>query len=77
MKSKSILVLVTVLFNVGYATEGVWTTLDYSGATHTDIRGIDGNNLVGCYWLNDGHGFLYNGVMRKVKKQEHYERGLK
>ena len=38
-----------------------WTTLDYPGATFTEIDGIDGSNIVGLYHDISGqsHGFIY------------------
>lgn len=63
MKSKSILVVVMiVLFGVGYAGAGTWTTIDFpSGMTNTYPYGIDGDNIVGNYVPFGGgsHGFLY------------------
>ena len=55
-----------VLFGTGYAMAGTWTTTDLKkpGAPYgTFSRGIDGSNIVGCYWGADvyWHGFLYNG----------------
>ena len=45
-----------------HATTFTWTTLDYPGATHTKLFGIDGANIVGAYWQGSGwHGTLYDG----------------
>ena len=66
MKTQSILVLAMVLFGTGYAMAGSWTTLDAPGATGTVAFGIDGDNIVGYYWVGTGgsgvHGFLYDGT---------------
>ena len=44
-----------------------WTTLDYPGAYETVAEGIDGSNIVGCYYVSNTpglgcFGFLYNGT---------------
>jgi len=46
----------------GFLYNGGYTTLDYPGAKHTYVFGIDGNNIVGAYFdSNDGdHAFIYN-----------------
>jgi len=65
MKTQSILVLTIVLFGMGYAMAGSWTTLDAPGATNTSVCGADGSNLVGFYnhsWFPDNHGFFYDGT---------------
>jgi hypothetical protein len=38
-----------------------WTKLEMPGAISTDVRGIDGNKVVGSYSLsiNEKHGFIY------------------
>jgi hypothetical protein len=46
----------------GFICDGKnWATLDYPGAAfnyYNGLRGISGNNIVGCY--NGNRGFLYN-----------------
>jgi hypothetical protein len=41
-----------------------FTSLDFPGATYTELSSIDGNNIVGHYADPSGaqHGFLYDGV---------------
>jgi hypothetical protein len=41
-----------------------FTTIEYPGATYTELSSIDGNNIVGHYADSSGaqHGFLYDGV---------------
>ena len=64
MKRLITICVVTLMFGVGSAMAGTWTTLDYPGATWTEICGIDGSNIVGYYEdaSGYGHGFLYNGT---------------
>jgi hypothetical protein len=41
---------------------GTWTALNKPGANETQIRAINGNNIVGRYSIgNVWHGFIYNG----------------
>jgi len=61
MKKLITICLMTLLFGTGYAMADYWTTIDMPGATSTDLRGIDGSNIVGSYDDTSGtHGFLYN-----------------
>lgn len=42
---------------------GVFTTLDFPGATSTILTDIDDQGVIlGSYWLNGWHGFTYDGV---------------
>ena len=67
MRSETRLKVVTicsviVLLSIGHARAG-WTILDKPEAIGTHLTGIDGNNLVGYYYLGSyTHGFLYNGT---------------
>ncbi len=61
---RNCLAVVVLLVCLNNATAGVWTTLDYPGATATYLQGISGSNMVG--WENGApngsHGFLYDGT---------------
>ncbi len=48
----------------GISSAITFTTLDFPGATYTELTSIDGNNIVGYYadTLGAQHGFLYDGV---------------
>ena len=67
MWRKSILVLVIVLFSMGYAKGGIWSILDYTwpnGVSYgTAAYDIDGENIAGYYLDGAGWklGFIYNG----------------
>jgi hypothetical protein len=63
MKKLIAICALVVLFSMGYAGAGTWTTIDMPGASGTYLTGIDGRNLVGNYTDTTGtHGFLYNGT---------------
>ncbi|OHB45193.1 MAG: hypothetical protein A2Y13_09030 [Planctomycetes bacterium GWC2_45_44] len=63
MKNVITICAMTLLFATAYARAGTWTTLDYPGVTRTQVRGIDGSNLVGGYLdaSDTWRGFRYNG----------------
>jgi hypothetical protein len=60
MRRQSILALaLMVVFCLGYAEAGR-TTLDFPGATHTNLFDADGSNIVGMYTAASvEHGFVY------------------
>lgn len=67
MRSKSILVLLSMLFAAGYARAGTWTTLNMPGLNNLSslsLTGIGDSKIVGSYTYNSDyqcyHGLLYN-----------------
>jgi len=62
MKKLIIIFSVVHIFHCGTALAS-WIKLDAPGATWTEIRGVDGENIVG-HASNDtwGHDFLYDGT---------------
>jgi hypothetical protein len=59
--------IVSAIFILGWCGNSLaitFTTLEFPGATYTELSSIDGNNIVGSYSDTFGaqHGFLFDGV---------------
>jgi hypothetical protein len=60
----SVLVVALLAAPSSHAFAMTFTSLEFPGATYTELSSIDGNNIVGYYadTLGAQHGFLYDGV---------------